>query len=374
MKKVLITGIILIVLIAAVAADIQDLGGVGKKNLRSANNYYRQKIYEKAMPFYQQVIEENPNHVESLFNMAGIYYEVDRDYATAYEFYNRTLNAIQKVYDEHALLKETDEKAAKKYHKKYIVKEDLDKKEEMAKLLQSNSWKYIYKSGFDHYLAEEYDIAIEELDKLHELAPDSLLTIKMLGNSNLKLGNIETAISYFKQLVELEPENELNAQLIANQYFQLDQKDQAVQYYEKASEINPENPDNYFNMGICYTNLEEPARAMEMFTITLEYDPTNLDAAYNAKVIAQQLNDMDSFLIFSEMEFVINGYDAESLKIFCYRLNSLELYEAVLKYGEKWSELAPEESAPIQLMFLAADKLGKKELREKYQKKLQDLN
>ncbi|MDP8211316.1 MAG: tetratricopeptide repeat protein [Candidatus Stygibacter australis] len=374
MKKVLITGIILIVLIAAVAADIQDLNGVAKKNLRSANNYYRQKIYEKAMPFYQQVIEENPNHVESLFNMAGIYYEVDLDYATAYEFYNRTLSAIQKVYDEYAQLKETDEKAAKKYHKKYIDKEDLDKKEEMAKLLQSNSWKYIYKSGYDHYIVEEYDIAIQELTKLHALAPDSLLTIKMLGNSNLKQGNIETAISYFKQLVDLEPENEQNAQLIANQYFQLDQKDLAVQYYEKASEINPENPDNYFNMGICYTNLEEPAKAMAMFTTTLEYEPTNLDAAYNAKVIAQQLKDMDSFLRFSEMEFEINGYDAESLRVFCYQLNSLELYEAVLKFGEKWSDLAPNESAPYQLMFLAANKLGKIELKEQYQKKLQDLN
>lgn len=373
MKKVLIMGIILIVLIAAVAADIQDLSGIGNKNLRSANNYYRQKIYEKAMPFYQQVIEENPYHVETLYNMAAIYYEEDKNYTTAYSFYKRTLEAIQKVYAEYAQLQETDNKEAKKYHKKYIEKEDLDKKEEMAKLLLSNSWKYLYKKGYDHYVAEEYDLAIMELEKLYELAPDSVLTIKLLGNSNLIMNNTETAISYFKQLVELQPEDEKNAQLIANQYFQLDQKDKAVQWYEKAAEINPEDPDNYFNMGICYTNLEEPAKAMGMFTKTLEYDPTNLDAAFNAKVIAQQLKDYDSFLKFSEMEFEINGYDAESLKIFCYQLNSLELYDAVLKYGEKWAELAPKESAPISLMFVAAKKSGNKELQKKYQTQLQNL-
>jgi len=374
MKKVLITGIMVVMLVAALAVDIQDLSGVGKKNLRSANNYYRQKIYEKAIPFYQQVIEENPYHVESLFNMSGIYYEIDMDYATAYEFYNRTLAAIQMVYDEYEQILASDEKAAKKYKKKYINKEDLEEKEKMAKLLQSNAWKYIYKKGYDNYVAEDYEAAISELEKLQALAPDSVLTIKMLGNTNLKLGNIEKAISYFKQLVELEPENEQNAQLIANQYFQLDQKDKAVTWYEKSAEINPENPDNYFNMGICYTNLEEPAQAMEMFNKTIEYDPENLDAIYNAKVIAMQLKDNVNFLKYSEMEFDINGYDPENLRIFCYQLNSMELYDAVLKFGEKWAELTPEDTAPYQLMFLAANKLGKKELKEKYQKKLQGMD
>ncbi|MDP8219723.1 MAG: tetratricopeptide repeat protein [Candidatus Stygibacter frigidus] len=373
MKKVLIMGIMVVMLVAALAADIQDLSGIGKKNLRSANNYYRQKIYEKAMPFYQQVIEENPYHVESLFNLSGIYYEINKDYATAYEYYGRTLTAIQMVYDEYNQLLQSDEKSANKYKKKYIGKEDLEEKEKNAKLLQSNAWKYLYKKGYNLYVAEDYETAIGELQKLQELAPDSILTIKMLGNCNLKLGNTEKAITYFKQLVELEPDNEQNAQLIANQYFQLDQKEKAIEYYEIASEINLKNPDNYFNMGICYTNLNEPAKAMEMFNKTLEYEPENLDAIYNAKVIALQLKDNENFLKYSEMEFDISGYTPENLRVFCYQLNSMGLYEAVLKFGEKWAELTPEESAPYQLMFLAANKLGNKELKEKYQKKLKSL-
>ena len=374
MKKVLIAGLMVLMLIAVIQADIQDLSGNGKKNLRSANNYFRQKVYEKAMPFYQQVIDENPNHVESLYNMSGIYYEEDMDYETAYGFYNRTLTAIQMVYDEYAQILESDEKAAKKYKKKFIDKENLDEKKEMAKLLQSNAWKYIYKEGYDNYVAEDYEAAIITLEKLQELAPDSVLTIKMLGNTNLKLGNTEKTLTYFKQLVELEPEKEQNAQLIANQYFKLDQKDLAVQWYEKAASIAPENPDNYYNMGICYTNLEQPAEAMAMFSKTLEFEPSNVDAIYNAKIIAQQLQDMENFLRFSSMEFDVTGYNIENLQVFCYQLNSLQLYEAVLEYGEKWAELAPENSAPYQLMFLAADKLGNKDLKNKYQKKLQSLN
>ncbi|MCF7912438.1 MAG: tetratricopeptide repeat protein [Candidatus Cloacimonetes bacterium] len=373
MKKVLITGLLVLIIIAVMQADIQDLSGNAKKNLRSADNYYRQKIYEKALPFYEQVIEENPYHIESLFIISGINYEIKKDYWTAYDYYTRTLEAIQMVYDEYAQLEASDEKAAKKYAKKYIEKEKLEDKREMATTLLSNCWTYLYKKGYNHYTAEEYDLALAELEKLLQLAPDSVLTLKLIGNSYLKLDNIEAAISSYKSVYEMEPNNKQNAQLIANQYFQLDQKDNAVIWYQKASEIAPEDPDNYFNMGICYTNLEQPAEAMAMFNKTLEYEPSNIDAIYNAKVIALQLKDMDSFLKFSGMEFAVTGYTPESLKVFCYQLNSLELYDAVLEYGEKWAELDPEDPAPYQLMFLAANKLDKKDLKEKYQKKIQKL-
>jgi tetratricopeptide (TPR) repeat protein len=374
MKKVLITGLMVLMLIAVIQADIQDLSGNGKKNLRSANNYYRQKIFEKAMPFYVQVIEENPHHIESLFNTAGIYYEIDKNYWTSFDYYTRTLKAIDMVMDEYAQLQSSDEKAAKKYNKKYITKAKLEDKRLMAEQLMSNCWKYLFKPGFDHYMSEEYELALEELEKLYVIAPDSVKTIKLIGNSNFELGWIEAAIASYESVFELEPNDEKNARLVANQYFHLDQKDNALSWYQKASVIAPENPDNYIDMGICYTNLEQPEEAMAMFCKALEYEPSNEDAIYNAKVIALQIKDMDNFLRFSNMELVLAGYSKENLQEFCYQLNSLELYEAVLEYGEKWAELAPANPAPYQLMFLAADKLGNKDLKDKYQKKLQSLN
>jgi tetratricopeptide (TPR) repeat protein len=373
MKKVILTGILLLILVAGVQAELQDVSGMAKTDLRSANNYYRQKVFDKALNFYLSVLEANPYHIESLYNVGGIYYEIEQDYETAYKYYSRTLGAIDSLYAEYESIKAKDEKEGKKYYKKYIQKEDIEDKHDKSVLLLANCWTYMYQDGFEKYQEEKYEQALEHLTKLYELAPDSVLTVKMIANSHMLLENSEEAIKYYQKAFELEPDNEKNAQLIANKYYQLEDMENAVKWYQIASEIAPENPDNYYNMGVCYTTLEQKEEALAMFARTLEYEPENIDAIFNAKIIAQQLGDMDAYLQYAEMEFEINGYTADNLKVFCYQLNSLEAYEAVLKYGKKWAELAPNDPAPYQLMFLAANKLGRKQLAEEYQKKLQEI-
>jgi tetratricopeptide (TPR) repeat protein len=372
MKKVLITGIILLVVILA-QAELQEVSGAAKTDLRSAGNYYRQKVFDKALGFYEKVLEANPYHIESLYNVAGIFYEIEKEYATAYNYYIRTLNSIDLVYQEYEELMLSDEKAAGKYHKKYIKGEDLEKKQELATTLLSNCWTLLYQKGYDLYMETKYEVALEKLEKLYEMAPDSVLTVKMIGNSYMMLDNNEKAIEYYELASELEPDNEKNAQLIANKYFQLENRQDAVAWYEKAAKINPENPDNYFNMGICYTDLGKKEKALEMFVKTLEYEENNIDAIHNAKIIALQLDDLENYLRFSRMEFEITGYNVDALRVLCSQLISLEAYEAVLEFGEKWSELDPQDPVPYQLMYLAADRLGRSELAAKYQKILSEI-
>ncbi len=370
MKKVMITVTMIIMLILTARADLQDLKGTAKTDYNSAKLYYRQQIYEKALPFYEKVLQENPYHIESLFIVSGIYYEINMDYWTAYDYYTRTLGAIEMLYDEYAQLQETDTKAAGKYFRKYIKKEKIEETESKTRLLLAHCLTYLYKTGYDLYIAEEYEKSLEELNRLYLIAPDSVSTVKLIANSNLKLGNIEEAIAFYEKAYVLEPDNVNNASLLANQYFQLDKKEKAVIWYQRAADIVPEDADNYFNMGICYTDLGDSLQALNMFAKSLEYEPDNIDAIFNARVLAQQLKDIDNFLKFSQLEFDLTGYDAETLKVFCFKLNAMKAYEAVLKYSSIWSEIDPENPQPIQLMISAANKLDRKKEAAEYLKKL----
>ncbi|MCF7918690.1 MAG: tetratricopeptide repeat protein [Candidatus Cloacimonetes bacterium] len=370
MKKGILTGIILMMLLAGAEAAIQDLQGLAKTDFRSAKMYFNQQIFEKAIPFYEKVLEANPYHIESLMSLAGVEYEVNKDYWKAHALYERVLEAIDMVYAEYDELQATDSKAAGKYYKTYIKKAGLEKEKNSATTLLNNCWTYIFQEGLGKFKAEDYTGSLETYIPLLEIAPDSLITIKMIANNYFKLDDKVNGIKYFEMAYQMEPDNEETARMIGYNYLQLGEQEKAVVWYQKATENNPDNEDNFYNIGVIYNDLKRYQDAMAMFERVLVINPQNVDALYNARVIANQLKDIDSFVKYSQMEFDLNGEDAANLRLFCFQLVNLDANEQILKYGKKWAELAPDDPSPYQLMFVAAKKLGNKELQTEYQKKL----
>jgi len=370
-KAIILIGIMLSVYLL-VQADVQELGREGTKNLRSARNYYKLQEFDKAMDFYNKVLEENPNQIESLYNISSIYYDIKNDYKTAYDYYSRTLTAISDLKAEYEEKKQESKKEGKKYYKKYIKGEDIDEKESNSTQFLKSCWAKLYKIGYELILNSSYEEAVVKLEELYKLAPDSVMTIKLLGNAYMQIDKKDQALESFMKVLEQDPNDEQNIQMIANLHFNSGDYEQSAKYYKQAIEIAPTNPVNYFNSGLCYSNLDQKEKALEMFAKTIEYQPENKDAVYNARVLAQQLSNTEKFIEYQEMEFDLTGYDANKLRAFCFQLNTMEAWEALIKFGNKWAELAPEDSSPYQLMYLAAKNLGKKEKAAEYQKKAQE--
>lgn len=371
MKKGLLIAVAILLLGISIQAELQEISGKSKTDFRSAKMYLKQQNYEKAMPFYEKVLAENPHHIESLFAIAGVYYDIDKNYKKAYATYANILEAIDMVYAEYEEIKAADEKKGKKYYKTWIKKADLEDKQEKAISLKQNCWALMLQNGIQKYQEEDYQGALEYISVLYELTPDSVKTIKLLGNCYFKLGNEEEGIKYYEEAYKLSKPDETTASLIAYKYSQLENIEKSIIWYSNAIEDNPENAENYYNLGVTYSNVDENEKAFEMFKKTLDYEPTNDDAIYNAKIFAQKLGLIDEYVNFYQMEFDRDGYDAATVRVFCYQLNNMEAYEHVLTYGQKWAELEPEETAPYQLMYAAATKLGRKDLAAEYLKKFQ---
>lgn len=369
MRKGILTGIVLLLLITA-SAELQELEGTANRDFRSAKMYLNQQNYEKAMPLYESVLASNPYHIESLISVAGIYYDARSDYKTAYDLYARTLAAIDSVYAEYEELLQSDKKAAKKYHKKYIRKADLEENKENVEKFMQSCWTHLFQEGYESYQMKDYETALKKYNLLYEIAPDSLKTVKMLANSYFQNNETENGIKFYEKAYELDPGNEETARVIAYNYLELENREKAIEWYLQAIEDNPANVDNFYNVGILYDQLNRKEEALEMFDKVIQMEPDNADAIYNAKIIAQQLDMLDAYVSYSAMEFENTGYDAQTLSVFCYQLHNMEAYNYVLEYGEKWSELAPNDPAPLQLMVAAANKLGNKQLVKELGEKL----
>jgi len=373
MRKGIITSIILLMLIVGASAAVQELSGTAKTDFRSAKMYSNQKIYEKAIPFYEKVLVENPYHIESLMSIAGIYYEIDKNYINAHDTYVHALEAIEMVYAEYAELQKTDAKAAKKYYKTYIKKTDLEKKQTNAKSLKKNCWTILFSAGRDEYIAEDYSGSLATYLELLEIEPDSLKTIKMIGNTYFNMEELENGIMYYEMAYDKDPGNEVTSRLIAYNYLQLENNEKAVEWYLQAITDNPTDADTFYNLGVVYSDMELLEEAMNMFAEVLKIDNQNVDAIYNAKILAGQLKNVDKYVEFSQMEFDINGMDENIIRAFCYQLNNLEAWEQVLVYGEKWAAIATTDPQPYMLMYVAAKKLGDKDKSDVYQKKAAEM-
>ncbi len=72
----------------------QDLSVQGKKNLRSANMHLGGGRTEKALPLYEMVLEENPNQIDALNNLASIYFDFKADYPQARDYFIRLINVV----------------------------------------------------------------------------------------------------------------------------------------------------------------------------------------------------------------------------------------------------------------------------------------
>ena len=115
LKRIIVIIGIISIFGTSLLAISQDLSVQGKKNLRSANMHLGGNRHEKALPLYEQVLEENPNHIDALNNIAAIYYDNEGDYTKAREYFIRLIDMINSIFAEYDEIKQTDEKAAIKF-------------------------------------------------------------------------------------------------------------------------------------------------------------------------------------------------------------------------------------------------------------------
>ena len=191
---------------------------------------------------YERALSINPNHYESLCNVAGAYVQTGKFHAAA-----------DKIKRLHNLLPED---GTVKY---------------LEGLLR----------GGEKRLEEEIACYVEALRK----TPEDYNIWYNLGVSQMDLGQYHEAIKSFRNSIELDSSSVDIHFNLASAYFEVGSYEEAQSALQRALEDFPENGGLWYNLGYVYACNERDDEAVEAYTRAVSLDNTMADAYYNLAFI-----------------------------------------------------------------------------------------
>jgi len=337
-------------------AKSQKLRGKAKVSFRSAQLYLREEVYEKALEQYLIVIEEEPNHVESLKNVADLNFLFSEQDSlkqkaymeTAHGYYQKAIDSILSISD------------WEKYDNFETILND-------SQLKMKSIWVRIFKIGQEYYTESELDKAKVIFNELLELAPDSVQSYQMLAAIADKEGDAEKSMEYSMKIIESDPENTQILINLAIGFEEIENWAKAEEFYLKFVEAEPNNPNGYMSVAYVNTKLENNEKALEYYEKAIKIDPQNVTAIANAANISQILrNDEKAMTLLKQLVELEN--DAINYEILVPILVRNQKWEEVITYGKRWYELNPQSSLSIDFIIYAAGQTKNQEVLSKFQK------
>lgn len=91
-----------------VFAQNQELDKNSKKTFKEAEKLYDSKMYDQALQKYEEVLNSNPYHIESLYKRALIEFDVNKNYKKAESCFTNLMSVITQYLKENPNLKEKE--------------------------------------------------------------------------------------------------------------------------------------------------------------------------------------------------------------------------------------------------------------------------
>ncbi len=360
---ILIT-MMMLVFTVSLSAKSQKIRGKSKVDLRSANLYLQSQKFEKALGLYLKVIEETPDNVESLKNIADIHFkfgmEPEEGMIPLNEFKESAVyyQKVKAVFDSIPDWRE------------YNGFEDIYKD---TNLKLRSIWAKIFIIGQNELSEDRINESEAIFEDLLLFAPDSIKTYMMLAMIEEKKGDKEKQMKYFSRILEKNPNNEQVIEIMANNFYEKAEYDKAAEYYIRLTVLNPTKVDNFSYAAFSYYNLKDYTKSLEYFEKVYEIDPNNVEAIANAASIAQTLKNDEKSKKYLILAFEKEPSKENAAAIVIY-LSGKNLWDDAIKYAEKWYELDKSNKDAVQMLLYFADKANNKTIKAKYQKIFNDLN
>lgn len=336
-------------------ARTQNLRGRARTSFRSANVYLQQELFDRALEQYLNVLEEAPDHVESMKNIADLNFlfaENDGDeqkqyLETAHEYYVRTINTIHSI------------SGWERYTNFDTILSD-------SQLKLRSIWVRIFKMGQDFFAEENFTDAERIFQELLVLAPDSVQTYQMLAAISDRQGDHEKAIEYSMKILEVNPENTQVLINIAVEFENTQNWERAKEFYQKFVKAEPSNPNGYLSVAFVEIQMNNFEAALTNYELAMQYAPDNIDIVANAASIAQRL-EKDKKAITYFKKLVELERTAENVSVLCYTLAKVQNWTDLIAYAKIWYELAPNSTDAVDLIILGAYQSKNNTILKQYQ-------
>ncbi|MFQ6604764.1 MAG: tetratricopeptide repeat protein [Fidelibacterota bacterium] len=294
MRKTLVPAILTIIVLA--------LAGCASEELTSAKLYIQQENWEKAEEFLLKAMVVEPENPEIPYLLGQKIYARRSDWKKMNEMFDKALEiGADKAILQGGLVRDyVKNSRAKAWADAYndavtrFNKIRTVEGEEREKALDSTI------EGFETallidpsetqtypilslvYIEKGYnDKALELLSQAQNQEFDDPKLLVTLGQSYIRLGVLEDAVTALNKALELDPSNLAAAKLLAQTWYDLDNLDMAIQTYEKAIELEKvdiKKADLHFNLGILYMKAGNITMAEDNFTYAYDLNPDDVES------------------------------------------------------------------------------------------------
>ncbi|KAH6806874.1 binding protein [Perilla frutescens var. frutescens] len=211
--------------------------------------HYKLGRFEKAKQVFHRVLQLDPDNVEALIALGvadlqtneavGIRHGMEK-MQQAFEIYPycaMSLNYLANHFfftGQHFLVEQLTETALA------VTMHGPTKAHSYYNLARSYHSKGDYEKAGMYYMA-----SVKESNNAHEF----VLPYYGLGQVQLKLGDLRSALTNFEKVLEVQPENCDTLKALGNIHVQLEQNEKAQELYRKATKIDPRDPEAFLELG-----------------------------------------------------------------------------------------------------------------------------
>ncbi len=264
--------------------------------LEIADVYYKMHDEERALSYIEQILDNNPEHIEALKLLKVIFINKNalaEAEQTAKNIYciSHSINDLAEIFKLLNKQGKFDEIFEYKFEnpngaiyleqaKALYCKREFDKAEALLKkgiAENPENQDMLLVLGQVYYAQNKKDLCVELINKLSEDNENAEL-MNFCGLIEAYQGNYKAACSNILKAVKLEPRNDKYYYNLANMYFKQGDTMYAKRYYNFAISLSPDNPNYHFALANLYYSEKHYKRALEEL-------PDNLFEANLLKVI-----------------------------------------------------------------------------------------
>lgn len=353
MKRLIVLALVAVLFLSACASPRQKLSPKGNVDFKTANVYYAQKNVEKALEYYEKVLQDNPDYAIALRRVADI------NLYNGEMFAERSVELNKAAYNGYAKAIEVTKTFTPQKEQDLLDIRDMEKR-------KLSAWTRIFKAGEDQMEAGNTADAIKIFTLVSELDPKRDEPLKMMFSIYQKDESKQAqAEEIARRLYANDPNNVDLISLMAAFHYNKEDFQQALVYFERIREIKPNDVNNLLSISVCKYELKDYLGTLDVLKQVLILEPRNLEALTDAKITAYELKQKD--LAFDYLKRILDiKPDADVLRQITILLNEMENYSEMVIYAERWYDFDNTNKEPVQWAVLAAQKLKNKTLETKF--------
>lgn len=333
----------------------QDTVGVSKAQHNLGKIYAGRGEIEKAVAAHQQAISRDPNFADAYFHL-GVLYSRTQDWQAAISALQKTLmisptmpNAYYQLARCYRQIGDVQkaENAMEQFYALKKVDTDIQKHLEAVFAADANNKVEAIVELANTYLKYEmYEEARREFQRISRYSTsdvDIAYISSGLGRISLELGDISGAITHYNRAIQLGLKTDEIYHYLGIAYMQKRDAKQAIKQFKRALTYNSDYPESHLMLGTLYTTDGRFDSAEKHYRRAIELNPEMVGAYHGlAYLYGQHNRDLNKAIDFARRATELSPTSApyyNTLSWLCYKHGKYDAAEAAVL---KAIELDPE--------------------------------